>query len=291
MVSSFAEADKSFEEAKYVIFGVPFDRTASYRPGARFAPMEIRKASYNFETYMFEHDVDLLDVPAHDMGDTDDFGSTEDMAMEVLDISDRIAGAKKFPIAIGGEHGISPPVLEALAGHYPGELGVLIIDAHLDFRAEYMGDRNNHACAARRFSESVGVDRVFPIGVRSICREEMDDAKKMGLRWMSARKAMAMKPADALAEAVSSMKAQNLYLSIDIDGIDPAFAPGTGTPEPFGLGDCWVRDLIQAAAPRLVGMDLVEVCPPADQGNTAALGARLIREALAATWKAGAGKP
>jgi len=282
---NFAEADKSLEESKYVIFGVPFDRTASYRAGAREAPLEIRKASYNFETYMYEHDVDLLDIPMHDMGDTDEFGSTGDMVLEVASMARSLASIGRFPIALGGEHSISPPVLEGVVGSKKEKPAVVVVDAHLDFRSEYLGDVNNHACASRRFAELVGAERVLPIGVRSMCKEEYEEAKREGLNWITAEEAGGMPPS-SIRSRLQKNGFENVHLSIDIDGIDPAYAPGTGTPEPFGLTDVWVKKLIQSLAPMLVGMDIVEVCPPVDNGNTSALAARLVREAIAAHWKA-----
>ncbi|MCK4718481.1 MAG: arginase family protein, partial [Thermoplasmata archaeon] len=214
-----------------------------------------------------------------------EFGSTEDMAAEVTSLSERLASLGKFSIAIGGEHSIAPPVVEALVPHFPGDLGILVIDAHLDFRDEYLGDRQSHACASRRFTEMVGVEKVLPVGVRSFCKKEMEDAKELDMRWVTAKEAQTRSPADVVKKALQDMDVKHLYLSLDIDGIDPAYAPGTGTPEPFGLTAEWTKELIQAAAPALVGMDVVEVCPPVDNGNTSILAARFIREVIAATWK------
>ena len=277
----FADSLSTFDEADFVIVGVPFDRTSSFRGGSRDAPQEIRKASHNFEPYMYELDIDLRDSAIHDMGDLDEMGSTEDMIMEMSFVSEKISGQKKFPLIIGGEHSISPPAASGSVSRFKGDIGIIVVDAHLDFRREYMGDGNNHACASRRFSDMVGPQRVFPIGTRSMCREEMDDAEEGKLRWLSASEANRLSPSEAVSRAVSSMGVEKLYLSIDVDGMDPAFAPGTGTPEPFGLSAVWVKELIRACGPFLAGFDIVEVCPPVDNGNTSALAARLIRETIA----------
>jgi agmatinase len=160
----------------------------------------------------------------------------------------------------------------------------MTIDAHLDSRDEYMGTPNSHACVTRRAAEVHGLDNVCAVGVRAIGREELEredvvphvtafDIFEHGIEW-------------GVKKALDGLKADKVYLSIDIDGIDPAYAPGTGTPEPFGLLPIQVKKAINMVGDRLAGFDVMEICPPADHsGITAILGARLINEALAVLGK------
>ena len=286
----FADAKDLSDSTRFVIFGVPYDRTASFRPGARFAPDRIREASYNFETYITDLGVDLRDVPFADIGDVEEVGAPKEMVRAVYEVAREVVSAPVFtsastgsilPFVVGGEHSVSPSVVRALFEKYGTEMGVLVVDAHLDFRDEYLGEKHSHACAVRRISETVSVEKVWVVGVRSASREEHSDAVEMGLRWFSPEEAEKLGARGIVERFFSTVGVQRVYLSVDIDGIDPSEAPGTGTPEPFGLRAVFVRDMIRAIGGRLVGMDVVEVCPPVDNGNTAALAARLLREAMA----------
>jgi len=275
---SFADANASLDDADFVILGIPFDRTASFRSGARFAPNVIREASYNFETFLFEHEVDLVDIPIHDAGNLEEFDTVDEMVssaeMEIRGLSSE----GRFPVILGGEHSVTIPAVRSLQ-----DIGVISIDAHLDFRDEYLGERNSHACVTRRITDHVGMENVFVLGVRSMSREEFEDERPDFIDALTIRE----EGMDgAVRRALGTLDKKRIYLTIDIDGIDPAFAPGTGTPEPFGISDMDAKRCINILAPRLVGFDVVEVCPPYDHGNTAALAARLVREVIATVWKA-----
>ncbi len=293
----FADAKELSDDTRFVIFGVPYDRTASFRPGARFAPDRIREASYNFETFIMDLGVDLREVPFADIGNVEECGPPGDMVRAVYEVardvvsSPAVASAAStsagpiLPFVMGGEHSISPPVVKALFERHGAGMGVLVVDAHMDFRDEYLGEKHSHACATRRIAEVVGVENVWVVGARSASREEHSDAVEMGLKWFSPEQAEKLGARGIVDRFFKTTGARWIYLSVDIDGIDPSEAPGTGTPEPFGLRSVFVRELIRAAGDRLVGMDVVEVCPPVDNGNTAALAARLLREALAVAHK------
>jgi agmatinase len=162
-----------------------------------------------------------------------------------------------------------------------GEISVITIDAHLDFKDEYQGLRNSHACAHRRIADHVGEGNAFAFGIRSISSDE-EVSKALYADAFRIHEEGARKVFD---EMLSKLKRTPIYLSLDIDGIDPAYAPGTGTPEPFGLTPWDVRYAINRIADRLVGFDVVEICPPYDNGNTSVLGARMMREVMAAKWK------
>lgn len=273
----FADANASFDDAQFVICGVPFDRTASFRAGARMAPNAIRQASYNFETYLFEHDVDLSDIPMNDLGNVEECGSPDEMVEVVREIAKRIVNAGKFPVFVGGEHTTTIPVVEAF-----DDIGVISIDAHLDYRPEYLGVKYSHACVTRRISEHVGIENVLVFGVRSISTEERGDKMPDYIDAFTIHKEGVEK---AFRRAARMMEKERVFLTLDIDGIDPAFAPGTGTPEPFGLTPLEVKKCINMLGKRMVGFDITEVSPPYDEGNTAALAARMMREAIAVVWK------
>ncbi len=275
----FADAVSSFEDARFVIVGVPFDKTTTFRSGARFAPTVVREASLNFERENFEHGVSFENIPVHDAGDLYEEGTVDEMVVSIEEEAKRLVSAGKFPVFIGGEHSITAPVVKAF-----GEISSISIDAHLDYRDEYQGLKNSHACSLKRIVENVGPGNAFAIGVRSISAEEKVD-EVLYADAFEVREKGVEKVFDRMLRKLSR---RPVYLSLDIDGIDPAYAPGTGTPEPFGLTPWDVRYVINKLGDRLVGFDVVEVCPPYDNGNTSILAARMIREVMAVKWKSGA---
>ena len=272
----FADATAKYEDAKIVLFGVPYDRTCSFRGGSRYGPGAIRQASYNFETYMMDHERDLADVPVADLGDTPTFGPSIEMVEGVSKMARDVVGAGKIPFVLGGEHSLAPAVVRA----FPRDVGVIGIDAHLDFRDSYLDDKWSHACSARRCADHVGVDHVVYIGVRSFSREEREDLERLGLTYVSVYEVHEKGIEAAVRRAMEAVGRKDIHLTIDFDGIDPAFAPAVGNPEPFGLTPLNVKRLLSLLAPHLVGLDLNEVSPAWDQGQTPLLAARLIREAM-----------
>ncbi|MCI4357175.1 MAG: agmatinase [Thermoplasmata archaeon] len=276
--NGFADALATFEDAKFVIAGVPFDRTTSFRPGARFGPDSIRQHSWNFEAYDLETGIDLSEVPIHDLGNVEEFGFAKDMVDSVREEIRPIYAADKIPIVLGGDHACSPPCVES----YPTgkSLGVLYLDAHMDFRSSYLGDARSHACSSRRIVERVGAENVVVLGVRSVSKEEVDDNKSIGMASITAHEVFRDGIESSVRKALSLLKTERIYVSLDIDVIDPAYAGGTGTPEPFGLTPRDVKQVLGAVAPRLAGFDIMEVSPHYDSGNTSLLAARLAREAI-----------
>lgn len=278
--TTFADASASFSDADFVILGVPFDRTTSFRPGARFGPDAIRQHSWNFESYDLETGVDLATASIHDLGNTDEFGSSEEMVRSVRDEIRPIYREGKIPIVLGGDHACAPPSVEAYPENAPS-LGILYLDAHLDFRASYLGDARSHACSSRRMLEKVGARNIVVLGVRSVSKEEVDENRSVGMSFVTAHEIAQDGIQASVQRALNMLKTERLYISLDIDAIDPAFAGGTGTPEPFGLTPRDVKFVIDQAAPRLAGLDIMEVSPLFEHGNTSALAARLAREAIA----------
>lgn len=273
--TSFADAESGYSEADACIFGIPYDHTACFRAGAREAPGAIRRASYNFERSHFEHGR-LPEAAVFDYGDCDDFFRPQDMIDEVRFAVEPAVRDGKFPIAMGGEHSVNIPMLRC----FGKDTALISVDAHLDSRDEYMGERDSHACVMRRAAEHVGIDNVFVLGVRSISEEELDMDEQVP--YVDSYEIMEGGIERAARRALESVRSERVYLTVDIDGVDPAFAPGTGTPEPFGLHPMDVKKLINMVGDRLAGFDVVEVCPPADpSGITSMLAARYIKEAIA----------
>lgn len=273
---SYAGAESDFDSADAFILGIPYDRTSSFKAGAREAPFHIRRASYNFEETHFEHG-DIPQLNIFDQGNCEDPFYPEDMMDEVRFFMAPAIKNGKFTVGIGGEHSINIPIIECFEKK---DVALITIDAHLDSRDEYLGTKYSHACVTRRASEHLGIDNVFALGIRSVSKEELDmddvvpyitsfEIHEKGIEW-------------AVKKALDSVKNEKVYLSLDIDGIDPAYAPGTGTPEPFGLTPIDVKKAINMIGGRLAGFDVTEVCPPADpSGITSILAARYINEVLA----------
>lgn len=280
MSEFFADAESSYNEARFVYYGYPFDGTACFRKGTSEAPDAIRKNSYNFETYLLELGIDLSDVSANDWGNLE-LTQDQDKNEKLLeDLVSKIVNDGKFPVGLGGEHSLTPAAVKAAHSKYPN-LAVVILDAHLDFRKEYEGNAKSHATVTRRVSEIVGVDNVRSVGIRSVSQTELTEARSIGLKfvesgWTELR--------EYLADVIDDLDGP-VYLSLDMDAIDPAFAPGVGTPEPFGMTPYEIVQTINFFADRIVGFDCVEVCPPHDNGNTSALAARLTRHLVGAVWQ------
>jgi agmatinase len=270
----FADAESSFDEADFIIFGVPYDKTSSYRRGTSLAPKEIRNASWNFETYNFRTGFDIKDVKIHDYGDLDvRNGSPKKMINKVKELTSKIILKNKFPIAIGGEHSITVGIVKAFLKN----ISVVSLDAHIDFRKIYENEPYNHACVIRRIADHIDIKNIAVLGIRSADKEEFKDAKNLGLFYIDSVDIREMGIKKAIEETKNYLKNEKIYLTLDIDVIDPAYAPGTSTPEPFGFSPSNIHQYIESFSSNLVGFDIVEVCPSYDNGQTALLAAKLIR--------------
>ena len=275
MSKFLADAEESLEESKLDINGYQYDGTACFRKGTAKAPDAIREQSFNFETNLMELGVDLVDVPANDWGNIELGENQEENNSRIKSLVSEIISNNKFPIGLGGEHSLTPPVIEAMVEKYPN-LNVLIMDAHLDFRDGYEGNHWSHASTTRRIFDLLGPNNIWLLGVRSASSTEVSEARASKLNytesgWVDLR--------EHLADMLDLFQGP-LYLSLDMDVIDPAFAPGIGTPEPFGMTPYEVVQTINFVSDNLVGFDCVEVCPPFDNGNTSALAARLTRHLM-----------
>jgi agmatinase len=270
----FADAESSFDEAEYIIFGIPYDKTSSFRKGAIQAPKEIRLASWNFETFNLKTGIDLCDIKFHDYGNLDVEDDKPIMMVEkVREFTSKLVKKNKFPIAIGGEHSISSGIIQA----FPKDIAVLSLDAHIDFRESYENEPYNHACVTKRIADHINIENIVVLGVRSAAKEEFEDAKKEKLFFIDAYNIRKTGFKKALEDTKSHLSNKKIYLTLDIDVIDPAYAPGTSTPEPFGLNPFDILDCIDCFSSKIIGFDIAEVCPPFDNGETSLLAAKFIR--------------
>lgn len=275
----FADCNKEYQKAKIVILGVPFDTTSSFRAGSKLAPNAIREASHNFESYILDCDIDLSELPLCDLGNLEEYGTPEELLKSLEPEIESIIKAQKMPILIGGEHTLTIAAVRAFKKQFK-ELSVVILDAHLDFRDEYIGFRNSHACVTKRLYEIVGNDRIQLLGVRSLSKGEKEEADKIKFRYYTVSE-VKRRGVPKLLKNVSQF-----YLSLDFDVLDPSYAPGVSNPEPLGLHLNDILECIQLLAPKLVGFDLVEVCPPYDNnGITSILAAKTIQYLIANAWK------
>jgi agmatinase len=283
--SRFADAHYDIGDSAFVVVGIPYDATASFRHGAREGPSAIRRATYNFETWLLELGLDLDDVPVHDAGDVPEAFDPAEMVDRVDRAVAELAGVDRVPVLLGGEHNATEGGVRAMSRVHD-DLSVLVMDAHLDFRSEYLGEPRSHACATRRCSDVVGVDRTAVVGVRSLSAEEMGAAQDEGLAFASADRVREEGLGPVVEDVTAAIGDGPVYLSIDLDVLDPSHAPAVQNPEPWGLDPLDVRWVIDRMAPRIVGIDLMECAPQYDGGQTALLAARLVRHGIGSVWQA-----
>jgi agmatinase len=272
----FGGFNKSFSDSKFVLFGVPFDSTTSYRSGSRFGPSAIREASINIETWSWRGNIDFEDIGTHDLGDLAVVhGDCNETIRRIGEVIEEIMKLKKIPIMIGGEHTITLGIAKNLK-----DITILSFDAHFDMRDDYLSNRLSHACTMRRISEEIGPENVMVIGVRATCKEEMKFVKDNNVYFISSKQINtndSKKIGLMLKDVLKSKK--KIYLSIDMDVLDPSYAPGVGNPEPEGISISSLLDIIEEIIDdRLLGFDVVEVTPPYDNGITSIMASKIIYE-------------
>jgi agmatinase len=274
----FSGYQKTWKEANYVILGVPFDVTSTYRTGARFAPTAIREASLNIEGYSFRAGVDVENLKLCDLGDLHVTGDASATLKRLEQVTKEILEAKKLPVLIGGEHTITLGSARAAGKN----IAILDFDAHLDLRNEYMNLTVSHTTFMRRINEQAKPQKIIEVGTRAVCKEEYDYAKKADISFIPAQQ-VRRDGAEKTAKNIKNLlkDAEKIYLTIDLDVLDPAFAPGVQNPEPDGLCTHHLYDtLSEVCDERLVAFDVVEDTPPYDNGVTAILAAKTIFEVL-----------
>ena len=269
----FADCDAGYADARYIVFGVPYDGTTTFKPGTREGPRAIREFSWNFETYMPSYGLNFSDIPVTDLGDIDIGVVPEDVVADVFATVQEIVRDGKIPVMLGGEHSITTGAVRAVQPDC-----YVVCDAHLDLRDEFRGTPCNHACTTRRVLED-GIKDIIIVGGRSGTKDQFKLAKSLTLYTADEIRKRGMDLVlDEIRDAIGKKR---VYLSIDADVIDCCLTPGLGTPEPFGLTPQDIRDLIRVVAPQAVAFDYVEVSP-FDHGQTATVAAQLVREFVAA---------
>jgi len=274
----FIKSHPNYEESKAVLYGMPMDWTVSYRPGSRFGPNKIREVSIGLEEYSPYLDRELEDVKFFDAGDIPlPFGNPEKSLIEIETYVHTLLADNKIPMGMGGEHLVSLPVMKAVASKYD-DLAIIHFDAHTDLRENYEGEEYSHSTPIRKIADHIGPTNVYSFGIRSGMKEEFQWAKENG---MHISKFEVLEP---LKEVLPTLEGRNVYVTIDMDVLDPAHAPGTGTVDAGGITS---RELlasihaIAASGVNVVGFDLVELAPVYDHSDqTANTASKLIREMI-----------
>lgn len=275
----FSGFQKGFVEADYIIVGVPFDATSTYRSGAKFAPAAIREASLNIETYSFRSGIDVEDLNIHDAGDLHVSGDADETLRRVELVCSDILNSGKVPVFIGGEHTITFGAAKSLRSR----LAVVSFDAHLDLRDEYMDRKLCHATFMRRINEIIKPEKIIEVGVRAACKEELKYAAEAGnIIYITPQKIdnFGVKNISGEIKALLA-NCMKVYVTIDMDVLDPSYAPAVQNPEPEGLSASMLLNILSNICDeRIVAFDVVEVTPHYDSGVTAINAAKIIFEIL-----------
>lgn len=276
-IENFIGCDASYAEADVVLFGAPFDGTTSFRPGTRFAPAAMRRESYGLELYSPYQGMELSDGNIFDSGDIElPFGSPERALGMIEERAGEILADGKLPFLIGGEHLVTLGAVRAAAAKYPG-LHILHFDAHADLRDEYLGERLSHACVLRRCHELTGDGKIYQFGIRSGDKSEFE--------WGKEHVFTRLFDFEGLEDVLESLRGRPVYLTVDLDVLDPSVFPGTGTPEPGGVTFDALRRAVTAACQTLnvVAADVNELSPHYDaSGASTAAACKIAREMLIA---------
>lgn len=274
----FIKANPNYKESKAVIYGMPMDWTVSFRPGSRFGPARIREVSIGLEEYSPYLEKELEEVAFFDAGDIPlPFGNAERSLQMIEDYVDTLLKDGKFPLGLGGEHLVTWGVILAFHRHFD-DFAILHFDAHTDLRTEYEGEPLSHSTPIRKACELIGPENVYSFGIRSGMKEEFVYAEQSG---MYLAKFDVVAP---LRDVLPTLKNRNVYVTIDIDVLDPAHAPGTGTLEAGGITSKELLEAIHLIAKsdvNVIGCDLVEVAPCYDHSEQTQIAAsKFVREML-----------
>ena len=259
-----------------LVFGVPFDSTHSYKPGCRFGPDAIRDAFNNIEIFQSDFGVDLENVNINDLGNTKHTVVATEMIQVVEKITSELKKQNKQLIILGGEH------LITLASYlsFPKETGYVVFDAHYDLREQYADTKLSHAAYLRRIVEKRGAENIVHVGARAFVKEELAFLKENNIATISDKNIRNGDGIKQLKDTVSTF--DSLYVSVDLDVLDPAFAPGVGNPEAVGISSRELYDLIISLQnKKIIAADIVELNPSFDNGSTASMAAKLISTIIA----------
>jgi len=263
-----------------IVYGIPFDSTHSFRPGTRFGPDAIRLAFNNIEIFSNRFNIDLEDVNIEDLGNTRHTVVASEMIDMVGKITSELITRDKQLFVLGGEHSLA-------CGSYmsfPKDTGYIVFDAHYDLRDEYADIKLNHAAYLRRIIEKRGAENIIHVGARSYAKEELEFKLEHHIKTITDKDVRDGNCPKLVKDAISTF--DRIYLSIDLDVLDTAFAPGIGNPEALGITSRELFDMIYAMEEKPIRcMDIVELCPPYDNGATASVAAKLMAEVIAMSMK------
>jgi agmatinase len=274
----FIRSHNNYEEGQAVIYGMPMDWTVSFRPGSRFGPGRIREVSIGLEEYSPYLDRLLEDVKYFDAGDIPlPFGNVEGSLDAIQSFVSKILDDDKMPIGLGGEHLVTWPVIQAVYQKYKQDLVIFHFDAHTDLRDHYEGYPYSHSTPIKKACDLIGGKNVYSFGIRSGMKEEFLWAKEN----MNLYKYDVLEPVKSVLPEIGS---RPIYLTIDIDVLDPSAAPGTGTTEAGGITSRELLDTIHFMAnngANVIGCDLVEVAPVYDHSEmTQIVASKIVRELI-----------
>lgn len=259
----FPGASAGREAADYVLVGAPLEASTSFRPGARFGPDRLRQFARGFEDYDPSTGQRFTDLAVHDHGDVSAWADAREYLDYLRSLLEEVVRDGAVPFILGGEHTVTVAGVEAVDPEV-----FVAFDAHLDLRESLGGDPWSHSTVTRHALEVA--DRAVILGARAGSEAEWDRAADSAVEVVSP---------EAVPEWEPDFRDERVYVSLDIDVVDPAYAPGTGTPEPFGLTSRELRRALCRLAPQAAGFDVVEV-NDRDDGQAATLGAKLLREAI-----------
>lgn len=268
-----------FKKAKVVVLRVPYEKTATYKKGTIDGPSAIIEASKKMELYDDELNQETYKIGIHTMAPLEvEELKPEDMVEKVYQSTLELLKANKFPVMLGGEHSVSIGSVKAFKEIYPN-ISVLHLDAHYDMRDEYFGSKFNHGCVARRISE---ICPIVQAGTRSLSKEEKDFLGTQANGRVKTISVYDILEMPLWKDIISNNLTEFVYVSIDLDVFDPSLMPAVGTPEPGGIGWYETLDLLREVSKdrKIVGFDVVELCPIKDQVASDFLAAKLIYRLL-----------
>lgn len=273
----FSGFSKPLREAKFAILGVPYDGTATFRPGARFGPNAIREASMNIETNSLRSGIYVEDLKICDVGNLHILDDPGRVVKRLSAVVKELDEGGKIPLAVGGEHTVTLGMERALKG-----VAILDFDAHMDLRNEYAGRKLSHATFMRRIAEDIGAERIVQVGIRAFCKEESKFARRAKVAQITSVEVNRVGAKDVvrkLRDLLSSY--ERIHLTIDMDVLDPSQAPATQCPEPDGISTSILLDVLHGVVDeRFRSFDLTEVVPQLDFGVTSTQASKIIFETL-----------
>ncbi|MFX0168031.1 MAG: agmatinase [Candidatus Hodarchaeota archaeon] len=280
VLDTFFGAPIDISAANYVFVGVPFDKTSTFRHGSQQGPVAIRNASQHIESYCLQENssINAAELPLADIGNVSFSSETvESMLRSTEAVVAHLNSLEKIPLLLGGEHTLTLGAVRAL----PRDIVLVQFDAHMDLRDQYKGNEFTHASVQRRIVEHLGPDHLIQIGIRAITEEEYDYAKSHEIVFYSSD-VILKEGAEVIAHRINEAipPGPPIYISIDLDVLDPAFAPAVGNPEAAGVSTHELLTILNSIAPRATAFDITELTPQYDQGISAITAARIIKSFL-----------